>query len=100
MNSSTSAERDSGRKSGSGSGKMPDQSQGVMVGSDDRIEGDINSSSIRNKADAISKEATGLNDSINEEITLERKTPNQAKSILEANNEEVCMAKEFGVATL
>lgn len=71
-----------------------------MVGSDDRIEGDINSSSIRNKVDAISKEATGLNDSINEEITLEKKTPSQAESILEANNEEVCMAKEFGVATL
>nr|POE82573.1 hypothetical protein CFP56_67866 [Quercus suber] len=79
MNSGTSAERDSGRKSGSGGGKMPVQSQGVTVGSDDSIESDINSSSIRNKVDAISKEA---------------------ESILEANNEEVCLAKEFGAATL
>ena len=50
--------------------------------------------------DKIRKEATGLKDRVNEEIIVELKTPNQTESVLEANKEEVYLAKEFGVATL
>ena len=100
MSSGSSADRDSDRNSGSGRGKMPEQSQSVTVGNEDRIEGDINASSIRIKVDKIRKEAMVLKDRVNEESTVELKTPNQTKSVLEANNEKVCLAKEFGAATL
>ena len=100
MSSVSSADHDSDQNFGSGRGKMSEQSQGVTVGSDDRIEGDINASSIRIKVDKIRKEATGLKDRVNEEIIVELKTPNQTESVLEANKEEVYLAKEFGAATL
>ena len=50
--------------------------------------------------DKIRKVATGLKDRVNEEIIVELKTPNQTESVLEANKEEVYLAKEFGAATL
>lgn len=50
--------------------------------------------------DKIRKEATGLKNRVNEEIIVELKTPNQTESVLEANKEEVYLAKEFGAATL
>nr|POE45359.1 hypothetical protein CFP56_54640 [Quercus suber] len=95
-----SNDRDSGRNSFSSRGKMPEQSHGVMVSTEDNIDGDNISSLIHNKVDGNRKEDTSLKDKINEEITVELKNTNETKFDLEANNEEVCLAKEFGAATL
>jgi len=97
--SSTSVDRDSGQNSISSRERRPKQSQGVTADRDDSIQEDIIPSLIRNKGDKIRKEDTVLKDIINEGITV-GKTPNVTEPDLEANNEEVCLAKEFGAVTL
>ena len=91
---------DSGRNLVSGKGKMPKQSHGVTVNTKDNIDGGNISSLIHNKVDGNRKEDTSLKAKISEEITVELNNTNETESDLEANNEEVCLAKEFGVATL
>ena len=95
---------------------MPEQSQGVTVSTTDIIDGDNISSLMRNKMNGNRKEDSGLKAKVNEEIMEESKKINEFISDLEimvelnknkvtvsdveANNEEVCLAKEFGVAKL
>ena len=50
--------------------------------------------------DGIRKEDMALKAKVNEEITVELKNPNETESDLEANNEEVFLAKVFGATTL
>ena len=84
------ADRVSSQNSVSGRGKLSKQSQGVMVSTKASIDGDNISSLIRNKVDGNRKEDSGLKANVNEEKTVE----------LNKINEEVCLAKEFGAATL
>nr|POE50449.1 hypothetical protein CFP56_48082 [Quercus suber] len=100
VNSGTSVNRDSCRNSGSGRGKASEQSQGVTVSSEDSIEVENISSLMRNDVDGISREDMALKNKFNGEITEELKSPNDIETILEANNEELCLAKEFGAAIL
>ena len=79
---------------------MSEQSQGVTAGKDEGIEDEIIPSLIRNKGDENRKEDTALKVKINEGIAVELKTPNVTEPNLEAKIEELCLAKEFGVATL
>ena len=99
-----------------GKGKLPEQSQGVTVSTTDSIDGDNISSLTRNKMNGNRKEDSGLKAKVNEEIMEESNKINEFISDLEimvelnknkvtvsdveANNEEVCLAKEFGVAKL
>ena len=71
-----------------------------MVSTKASIDGDNISSLIRNKVDGNRKEDSGLKAKVNEEKTVELNKINETVSDLEANNEEVCLAKEFGAATL
>jgi len=98
--SGASDDSDSGRNSVSGRGKMPEQSHGVTINTEDSIDSGNISSLIRNKVDGNRKEGTSLKAKISEGITVELNNTNETKSDLEANNEEVCLAKEFRVATL
>ena len=100
VSSGTSVDRDSYWNSGSGKGKTPELSQGVTISNEDSIEVDNISSLIHNNVGGISKEDTALKDKFNGEITVELKSPTETKIDLEANNEEVCLAKEFSAATL
>ena len=79
---------------------MPEQSQSVTADRDESIEDEINSSLIRNKGDENRKDDIALKVRINEGIMVELKTPNVTEPVLEVNIEELCLAKEFGVATL
>ena len=106
----------SGQSLVSGKGKLPEQSQGVTVSTADSIDGDNISSLMRNKMNGNRKEDSGLKAKVNEEIMEESNKINEFISDLEimvelnknkvtvsdveANNEEVCLAKEFGVAKL
>lgn len=114
--SRASTDHVSGRSSVLGRGKLPEQSQGVMVSIVDSIDGDNISSLIRNKMngnrkeDSVSKakvneeimeESNKINESVSDlEITVELNKNNVTISDVEADDEEVCLVKEFGVAAL
>ena len=114
--SGASTDHGYGQSSVLGKGKLPEQSQGVTVSTTDSIDGDNISSLMRNKMNGNRKEDLGLKAKVNEEIMEESNKINEFISDLEimvelnknkvtvsdveANNEEVCLAKEFGVAKL
>ena len=103
-----------GWSSVSGRGKLLKQSQGVTVSTANSIDGDNISSLMRNKMNGNRKEDSGLKAKVNEEIMEESNKLNESVSDLEitvelnknnvtvfdveANDEEVCLAKEFGAA--
>nr|POE95927.1 hypothetical protein CFP56_55518 [Quercus suber] len=91
---------------------MPEQSHSVTTVKKESINDEINSSLLHNKGvvnnkddtvvnDRLNEENTGeVNDRMNEENTRAVKTPNLSEADVEATNEELSLAKEFGAATI
>ena len=114
--SGASTDHGSGRSSVSGKGKLSEQSQGVTVSTTDNIDGDNISSLMHNKMNGNRKEDLGLKAKVDEEImeesnklnesvfdleiTVELNKNNVTVTDVEANDEEVCLAKEIGAAKL
>ena len=98
MCSSTSEESNSGRNSVSGRGCTPEQPQGVMASTNDSIEADEIVSLKRNEGIGIMREDTMVQNKVNKEIIGELNTPKETEIEVEACNEELILAKEFGVA--
>ena len=114
--SGASTDHGSGRSSVSGKGKLSEQSQGVTVSTTDNIDGDNISSLMHNKMNGNRKEDLGLKAKVDEEImeesnkldesvfdleiTVELNKNNVTVTDVEANDEEVCLSKEIGVAKL
>jgi len=100
MSSSTSVDHGSCWNSGSGRGKALEQSQGVMASSEDSTEAENISSLMHNDVGGVLREDTTFKNQFNGAITEELKASNETETVLEASNEEICLAKEFGAAKL
>ena len=53
-----------------------------------------------NEVDEIIRKDMAFKNKVNEAITAELKVPNETEITLEANKEELCLAKEFGATKL
>nr|POE82782.1 hypothetical protein CFP56_19694 [Quercus suber] len=71
-----------------------------MAVREESIDVEINSSLLRNKGDKIIKDDTVVQVRMNEEFTRAVKSPNVTEANVEANIEELSLAKEFGAATI
>ena len=100
MSSSTLGDGDSCQNSSSSRGKAPEQAHGVTASCDGSIEVEDIASLMRNEVDEIIRKDTTFKNKVNEAITAELKVPNETEIALDANKEELCLAKEFGVAKL
>lgn len=100
MSSGTSEDSNSGQNSVSGRGRTSEQTQGVMASTNDSIEADEIVSLKRNKGDGVMREDTVFQKKVNERIIGEIKTPKETEIDVEACNEELSLAKEFGPAKL
>ena len=96
--SGKSEERNSGWNSVSGRGRTPKQPQEVMANTNDCIEADEIVSLKRNEEVGIMREDTMVQNRVNEETIGELNTPKEIEIEVEACNEELSLAKEFGVA--
>ena len=100
VNSSSLVDCDLGQFSNLGQRRTLKQSQSVTADRDESIDDETNSSLIRNKRDENRKEDTTVKVRMNEGIMRELMTRNVTEANMEANNEELSLAKEFGAATL
>ena len=91
---------DSSRNSGFGRGRTPKQSQEVTDSSEASIDVENNTSLKRNDVDGVIREDTAIKNTPNGTITEDFKAPSVTESLLESNNEEICLAKLFGVAKI
>ena len=91
---------DSGRNLGSGRGRTPEQSQEVTDSSEESIDVENNTSLKRNDVDGVIREDTAIKNTPNGTITEDFKAPSVTESLLESNNEEIFLAKLFGVAKI
>ncbi|XP_050289780.1 uncharacterized protein LOC126727927 [Quercus robur] len=94
ISSNTSVDRNPCRKSNFGKGKAPEQSQNVTASSD----AENISPLMRNDFGGVIREETVFLNQSNAIIIEEIKSPTKTKIELKVNNEEISLAKEFGVA--
>ena len=96
--SGKSEESKSSRNSVSGRGGTSEQPQEVTASTNDSIEADDIVSLKRDKGVGIMREDTVIQNRINEEVIEELKTPKETKIEVDACNEELSLAKQFGAA--
>ena len=100
LSSGVSDGRDSGRNSGSSRGRTSEQSQEVTESSEESIDVKNNTSLKRNDVDGVIREDMAVKNTPNGTIIEEFKAPSVTESLLESNNEEICLAKLFRVAKI
>ena len=98
MCSGKSEESNSGQNSASGRRGTPEQPQEVTASTNDSIEADEIVSLKRNKGVGIMREDTAVQNRVNEEVIWELNTPKETEIEVEACNEELSLAKQFGAA--
>ena len=94
MSSGTLVDRNPCRKSNSGKGKAPEQSQNVTASSD----AENISPLMRNDFGGVIREETVFQNQSDAVIIEEIKSSSEVEVELKANNEEISLAKEFGAA--
>ena len=100
LSSGVSDGRDSGRNSGSSRGRTSEQSQEVTESSEESIDVENNTSLKSNNVGGVIREDTAVKNTPNGTIIEELKVPSETETLLEANNEEICLEKLFGVAKI
>ena len=83
---------DSGRNSSSGRGRTPEQSQEVMDSNEESIDVKNNTSLKRKDVDGVIREDIAVKNTPNETIIEEFKALRVTETLLESNNEEICLA--------
>ena len=91
---------DSGWSSSSGRGRTPEQSQEVTNSSEEGFDVENNTSLKRNDVDGVITEDMAVKNTPNRIVTEEFKAPSVIKTLLESNNEEICLAKLFWMAKI
>ena len=100
MSSGTSKESNSGWNFVLGRERTLEQPQGVTVSTNDIIEAEEIMSLKRNEGEGIIREDTGVQNRVIEGIIGELNTSKETEIEVEACNEELSLAKEFGAAKL
>ncbi|KAF3971514.1 hypothetical protein CMV_004884 [Castanea mollissima] len=100
MSSGTSVDRNPCRKSNSGKGKAPEQSQNVTASSVDSSDTENISPLMGNDVGGVVGEETVFQNQTDAVIIKEIKSPTETEIELKANDEEISLAKEFGAAKL
>ena len=98
LSSGTSVDRNPCRKSDSGKGKASKQSQNVMASSVDSSDVENISPLMHNDFGGVIREETVFQNQSDAVIIEEIKSPTETEIELKVNNEEISLAKEFGVA--
>ena len=91
---------ESGRNPVSGGGRTPELSKEVTDSNEESINVEHNSSLNRNVGAEFIGEDTVDNGTPNGTITEEIKLPSETETLLEANNDEICLAQLFGSAKI
>ena len=91
---------ESGRNPVSGGGRTPELSKEVTDSNEESINVEHNSSLNRNVGVEFIGEDTVDNGTPNGTITDEIKLPSETETLLEANNDEICLAQLFGSAKI